>query len=193
MNFFNQKRRHATTNKIPDDIFRKFYGSTIRKNVVMANGQSSKRHITQFDIYEGVEVLITNYLHQINEEDRIIVLKKLKEEKVWREKICNIKTKIKRILHNICYIKIVENIEPDEIHSIWEIYMVNYDCFQRIGKKLILIFFYFYLFTEFEFILHSSFNLSKFFLYHFLRRKYTGKNLCIFYLIKNMHNMHKLF
>ena len=35
-NFYNQKRKHITTDKIPADILRKYGDPTIRKDVVMA-------------------------------------------------------------------------------------------------------------------------------------------------------------
>ena len=60
LNFYNQKRKHTTTNKIPAEIFRKYDDSTIRKEVVMATEQSRKRHLTQIDFEEGIEILITN-------------------------------------------------------------------------------------------------------------------------------------
>ena len=34
-NFYNQKIKHTTTNKIPAEIFRKYDDLTIRKEVVM--------------------------------------------------------------------------------------------------------------------------------------------------------------
>ena len=65
MNFYNQKRKHTTINKIPAEIFRKYDDPTIRKEVVMATEQSRKRHLTQIDFEEGEEVLVTSWLHQI--------------------------------------------------------------------------------------------------------------------------------
>ena len=64
MNFYNQKRKHTTTNKIPAEVFRKYDDPTIRKEVVMATEQSRKSHLTQIDFEEG-EVLVINWLHQI--------------------------------------------------------------------------------------------------------------------------------
>ena len=65
LNFYNQKRKHTTTNKIPAEIFRKYDDPTIRKEVVMATEQSRKRHLTQIDFEEGEIVLVTSWLHQI--------------------------------------------------------------------------------------------------------------------------------
>ena len=65
MNFYNQKRKHTTINKIPAKIFRKYDDPTIRKEVVMATEQSRKRYLTKIDFEEGEEVLVTNWLHKI--------------------------------------------------------------------------------------------------------------------------------
>ena len=60
LNFYNMKRKHTTTNKIPAEIFRKYDNPTIRKEVVMAAEQSSKRHLAQIDFDEFEGVLVTN-------------------------------------------------------------------------------------------------------------------------------------
>ena len=68
LNFYNQERKYITTNKLPAEIFRKYDDPTIPKEVVMATEQSHKRHLTQIDFEEGEEVLVINWLHQINEK-----------------------------------------------------------------------------------------------------------------------------
>ena len=76
LNFYNQKRKHITTNKIPAEIFRKYDDPTIRKVVVMATEQSRKRHLTQIAFeWEGEEVSVTNWRHQIRDKKAWLLLR----------------------------------------------------------------------------------------------------------------------
>ena len=73
------RRKHAWTNKIPVVIFKKYNDPTIKKEVVMATEQSRKRHLAHIN-FEEEEALVTNWLHQINEKDCIIVEKITKRD-----------------------------------------------------------------------------------------------------------------
>ena len=133
LNLYNQKRKHTTTNKIPAEIFRKYDDPTIRKEVVMAKKQSRKRHLTQIDFEEGEIVLVTSLAtsNLTKKKPYYCREKPPKGTKHQRKKRFNTKAKIERILHSVCYIKIVENIGPDEIHNIGEAYRVSYDCISK--------------------------------------------------------------
>ena len=130
LNFYNQKKKHTTTNMIPAEIFRKYDNPTIRKEVVMATKQSCRRYLTHIDLEEG-EVLVTNWLTKLTKKKSVLLSRKPLKGIKNQIKRFNIKAKIERILHNVFYIKIVENIEPDEMHHIGETYKVSYHCISK--------------------------------------------------------------
>ena len=74
----------------------------------------------QIDFEEGEEVLATNWINQINEKKDCIIVEKNKQKETnhERKERFNVKVKIERIQHNVCYIMIIENIGTDEIHRI---------------------------------------------------------------------------
>ena len=62
-NFYNQKRKHNTTNRILSEVFRKYDDQTVHKEVVMATEQSRAKYLTQIYFEKREQVVVTNLLY----------------------------------------------------------------------------------------------------------------------------------
>ena len=133
LHFYNWKRKHTTTQQIPKHVLDNFNNEKIREIVMIATEKSRKEHLENSLYKEDDEVMITNWIQKINPKKQYYKREKPKKgSKHERHERYDIKGKVTKIKHQVCYVVITEVINSRDDIKVGEEIRVTYDCILKI-------------------------------------------------------------
>ena len=133
LHYYNCKREHTTTGQIPKYVLDNFNNEKIREIVMITTEKSRKKHLENSQYKVDEEVMITNWIQKIDKKKQYFKREKPKKgSKHQRQERHDIRGKITKIKHQVCYVMITEVINSREDIKTDEEIRVSYDCILKI-------------------------------------------------------------